>query len=232
MIEDTTEYMPILEYIDGYGIIESCNNDHVIIAYKIFEQNYKLNKDLIYITKNNNPINKDLEHKDETLNFILNDTESFFQKQFLANYGFYLNEKLNISNYYRIYFFISHHPVICERVINNLDLARGFVKFFKEHNNHIIDTFTKIKNDFDSQKAKYFKEPNNFKYLSDKDNFFTVFKSLGFLKENINIADDEWKIINNYNYSLVNKVDTSHLFGISKEEMKNRFNKIMHKLLK
>ena len=66
MIGDTTEYMPILEYIDGYGIIESCNNDHVIIAYKIFEQNYKLNKDLIYITKNYSPINKDLE-QDETL---------------------------------------------------------------------------------------------------------------------------------------------------------------------
>ncbi len=230
--EPIKTYSSILKYINGYGIIENHKDKHVIYSYKLAEEdNYKLNKDLVCITSVDEPIKKEFE-QEQTLGFILHETESFFQKQFLADCGFYLTEKLNDSNDYRIYFFTSCYPVIYEKIVNEQELIKGFVGFFKKHNSHMVDIFTQIKNDFDNQRGKYFKEPNNLKYLSDREDFFATLNALDVLKKDVILTDNEWIILNSYNYGSIHDIDMNHIFNISKEEMKNRFNQITHKILK
>ena len=90
------KYSHISEYISGYGILENYQNDYVIYSYNLLDNNdYHINSDTIFITKTDTLINQ-VPIIEQTLDFIISNTKSFFQTKFLANYGFYLTEKLNV----------------------------------------------------------------------------------------------------------------------------------------
>ncbi len=73
------EYSPILKYIDGYGIIESCGNNYVTVAYNLLEEeHYKINKDEIYITSIDEPIIQNC-NETQTTGLILREAKTFFQ---------------------------------------------------------------------------------------------------------------------------------------------------------
>lgn len=230
--EQSKQYSNLLEYIDGCGMIENYQDNHVIYVYNaVDEDNYKLDADKICITSIDKPIHENLT-REQTLGFILHETDSFFQKQFSAECGFYLTEKLDDRSDYRIYFFTSFYPDIYQTIVNEQELAKGFVNFFKEHNDHILKKFSQLKTDFDKIKDKYYKEANNLKYLSDKESFFMILKSLGMLKENASLTSQEWLMLDSYHYGSVYNVDIHHVFGMSKEELHSKYREIGNKILK
>lgn len=230
--EQSKQYSNLLEYIDGCGMIENYQDNHVIYVYNaVDEDNYKLDADKICITSIDKPIHENLT-REQTLGFILHETDSFFQKQFSAECGFYLTEKLDDTSDYRTYFFTSFYPDIYQTIVNEQELAKGFVNFFKEHNDHILKKFSQIKKDFDKQLDKYYKEPNNLRYLSSKDSLLVTLKSLGMLKDNTDLTKEEVQFIEVYNYGELYNVDMSHIYWISQDDMQVKFNKLAHKLLK
>ncbi|NQY44002.1 MAG: hypothetical protein HRT87_11745, partial [Legionellales bacterium] len=226
------KYHKLLEYICGCGIIENYQDNHAIYAYNaIDDDNYKLDIDKICITSIDSPIHENLKRK-LTLGFILHETDSFFQKQFSTECGFYLTEKIDDASNYTIYFFTSFDPDIYQKIVNEQELVKGFVNFFKEHNDHILKIFSQIKKDFGKQLDKYYKEPNNLRYVSSKDSLLVILKYLGMLKDNADLTKEEAEFIEVYNYGELYNVDMSHIYGISQDDMQEKFNKISHKMLK
>ncbi len=222
---------PILEYINSYGIIETYDDNNIIVSYKLLEQDYKLNEDLVYITTLDGPIVKSFQ-ENQYLGFIMDETKSFFQKQFGADCGFYFVEKLNNSKNHRIYFFTSYYPIIYEVVVNNLELAHEFISLFKNNNKHIVDLFKTIKADFNNKQKQYFKVPHDLRCYSSKEQLLAILKVINVLNENAELSEEEWQFINTYNYGETHSVDIQHIFNMQKDEIKNRFNEIKNKLLK
>ncbi|NQY41928.1 MAG: hypothetical protein HRT87_01075 [Legionellales bacterium] len=226
------DYSLLLENIDGCGIIENYQDGHIIYAFKATEQDdYKLDTNLIRITSIDEPIHDNLT-REQTLGFILHEPDSFFRKQFAVEYGFYLTEQLIEPTDYRIYFFTSFNTAIYHSIVNEQDLVKGFVNFFKGYNNSLINKFLQIKSDFDKERSKYYQEPNNFKYLSDKEYFLESLKNLGCSKKDISLQNEEWLMLDSYTYGLIHNVEMHHIFGMSFKELKSRCKEITQKILK
>lgn len=225
------KFSPVLELINGCGIIESCRDNHVIIAHNLFENNLVLDQNSIYMTTVDSPIVQN-DELDESINFIIHGSEQFFYKQFAIDCGFYFIEKIENSKNYRIYFFASYYHLIYERIINNVELIKELFAEFKEVNIHILDKFNIMKTDFDIHSKTCFEYPNTFKYSSNKDKLMDMLKLMGVLNNDVKLTNEEWGFIDAYNYGKLYNLDMSHIYDLSKGEMEAEFDKIKTKLLK
>ncbi len=226
----STEFSPLLEHIHGYGIIENYENGYVLIAYNFFEQDYKLKTDSIYITTVEQPITEKPVSK-HTLSFIHHEDNSFFQKELAINCGFYSTELINNGENHRICFFKSHNNIIYDNLINNTALTKDFIVLFKNNNQDILEYFANIRSDFDKQKDTYFREPNNFSCLSEKEQMLAIFKAMNILNKNSDLTQDEWRLLDVYNYGKSHNVKVDHILNISEKEIANNLKKIKYKIL-
>ena len=228
---ELTKFSFMVDYINGFGIVESYSDSNIIANYKYYNNDYLLDVDSTYITSIDKPIIKNAGKK-YSLCFILNDNSNFFNSEFAIENGFYFIEQINNNLDYRLYFFSVDCSDIFEKIINNLELVEKFHNYFKTENKDVLDIFDRIRNDFDSSRIKYFQKPNEFSLYSGKQKLSTILELMNIKNSALDLTREEWNFINLYSHGKNYNIDISNIYNTSRVEIEERFNSIKCKLLK
>jgi len=153
--------------------------------------------------------------------------ESVYGKNFGIHNGFVWQEKIN-QDVQRLYFFGSDTPEIYNEVVNNIEVFKRFLKYFRDKNKDVIDIARERKVKISDEKENFFVDDIK-QHVSKREQMNLLLHTMGLLDRDKNISKREWQCIEflNLGYS-ANK--TGEILGISRRTIESHFNSIKEKL--
>ena len=140
--------------------------------------------------------------------------------------GFYYREVIN-KYVQRIYGFTSNHPLIYEKLIQNANLVKQLIHFFKLESQHIIKAQQERKIELGCRSMNYF--TNNVVDMTERDKFNNLLKTIGILDKDSEITVKEWQCLKMLDFGKSAR-QTAQAMHISKSSVESHFEKIKNKL--
>ncbi len=140
---------------------------------------------------------------------------------------FYYTEVLDDKTQ-RNYGFVSNSPNIYDKLIQNINVVKKFIKFFKEENKDIIEYCQEHKFNLAAESTNFFRSS----YEIDKtqrEKINDLLQSMGILDSNQNITEREWQCIDMLKFGK-SANQTGKILGISRRTVETHFDHIKKKL--
>ncbi len=164
----------------------------------------------------------------EGINFLHNNEESLFSRKFNLWDGFSYSEKID-NNTHRYYVFASDSPEIYDKLINNFNLVKKFIKHFKQDNKHIINELKDNKFNLADNKENYFLNDKDLAFKPEHKKITSILHTLGVLENNLNITSREWQCLQLYCHGK-SASQTGQILGISRRTVETYFVHLKQKL--
>ncbi|NQY43107.1 MAG: hypothetical protein HRT87_07190 [Legionellales bacterium] len=163
----------------------------------------------------------------EEYNLFFGNRNSLFKKKYDLYCGFSYKVKID-NDTQQIYWFASDNSKIYNELINNLNIFKKFIKYFKSENKDTMNYFRERKFKISDVKDNYFENTQN--VLSyERDKFNKLLQGIGALKDEQNISEIEWKFIKYLKGGIqINKI--AKFLDISNKEIQEHFSSIKLKL--
>ena len=227
------EASPVLGKVTQCGIMELDSTGHALIVAnrpdfgEVFldKKGYTFDPHFVF-SKNFKEGIKAFTTREEYELLYLN-AQSVYGKDFGIHNGFVWQEQIS-QEIQRLYFFGSDTPEIYNEVVNNIEVFKKFLKYFKDRNKDIINMFREKKVKISDSKEQYFVDEDS-QHVSKREQMNLLLHTVGVLEENTNISKREWQCIEllNLGYSASK---TGEILGISRRTVEAHFERIKDKL--
>ena len=227
------EAAPILGKVNQCGIMELDSTGHALIVAnrpdfgEVFldKKGYTFDPHFVF-SKNFQDGMMALSSREEYELLYLN-AASVYGKNFGVHEGFIWQEKVS-QDIQRLYFFVSDSPDIYNDVVNNIEIFKRFLKYFREKNKDVIKIARERKVKISDSREQYFIDDTK-KHVSKREQINSLLHTVGLLDKNKNISKREWQCIELLNFGhSANK--TGEILGLSQRTIETHFNNVKDKL--
>lgn len=227
------EASPILGKVTQCGIMELDSNGHALIVANrpdfgevfIDKKGYTFDPHFVF-SKNFKEGIRSLNSREEYELLYLN-AASVYGKNFGIHEGFMWQDKIS-EDIQRMYWFVSDTPEIYNEVVNNIDIFKRFLKYFRDKNKDVINVARERKVKISDDREQYFVD-NDKQPVSKREKMNLLLHTMGLLDKDQHISKREWQCIELLNLgNSANK--TGEILNISRRTVESHFNNIKDKL--